>query len=356
MISPEKFTLDLSNTTVNGLKINGNAQTSMGGLLGYDWNNIAVTFRNVTIEGNSSLASKGSANFGGLVYKATGYWDVGVDAQNHPGINIQSTTFTGNSTKSTDGLLVGVGRNIKDYNYTGVSALYLEIKKDAYKIENTVTVNEKTNTKFDELVGVSLSGDENRQGIVSLATLDAPKVNTKDTSTTYQNVTKNGSNNWEPNENTRYYYNLDTIRTSNASKSENIANEGQLLCWSVGRYAADNIKLYFGSYEGNVKLTENRTYNMTGYSYYPVSVDSEESLTFDGNGATIQFDNEGFDTKEGTKSTTVMKTNENSQHKLMQFGLFRDFAASDPTKVATYILSIKNLKLTGSVGNIKESF
>lgn len=356
LISPESFTLDLSNTTVNGLKINGNAKTSMGGLLGYDWNNIAVTFRNVTIEGNSSLDSKGSANFGGLVYKATGYWDVDVDAQNHPGINIQSTTFTGNSTKSTDGLLVGVGRNIKAYNYTGVSALYLEIKKDAYKIENTVTVKENENTKFDELVGASLSGDGNRQGIVSLATSDAPKVNTKDTSTTYQNVTKKGSINWEANENTRYYYNLDIIRTNNPSNKESIANEEQLLCWSVRRYAADNIKSYFGSYEENVKLTENINYNMTGYSYYPVSVDSEESLTFDGNGATIQFDNEGFDTKEGAKSTTIMKTNNNSQHKLMQFGLFRDFAASTPTKVATYILSIKNLKLTGSIGNIKESF
>lgn len=358
IVSPETFTLDLSDTTIDGLSMTGNASTSMGGFLGYDWNNVAVTLKNVVVKNSSSLNSSGTANFGGLVYKATGYWNVEKN-ENKPGIDIQSAKFNGNSENkdNVDGLLVYSGRHSQE------SALYLEIKQGAYQIGQGVTVTEKNNTKFDELVGTSLSGNTNGQGVVSLATTDAskdnPKFNQNNTCTTYRNVTKNGNQNWKANGNTRYYYNLDLIREPKPSYAENagtIADEKQLLTWSVSRYAADNIKEYFGAYNGKgeecVQLKENKTYDLTGYSYYPVSVGSEETLTFDGNGATIQFDNEGFDKKEEKKENpaTVMKSGESSQHALMHFGLFRNYIASDPKEIKTYTLTVKNMTLTGSVG------
>ena len=360
IVSPETFTLDLSDTTIDGLSMTGNASTSMGGFLGYDWNNVAVTLKNVVVKNSSSLNSEGTANFGGLVYKATGYWNV-EKKENNPGIDIQSATFKGNSENkdNVDGLLVYSGRHSQE------SALYLEIKQGAYQIGADVTVTEKTNTKFDELVGASLSGNTNGQGVVSLATTDAsennPQFNQNDKCTTYRNVTKNGTGdqNWKANGNTRYYYNLDLIRKHKPSYTKNartIADEKQLLTWSVSRYAADNIKGYFGAYNGkgeeSVQLETNKTYDLTGYSYYPVSVGSEETLTFDGNGATIQFDNEGFDKKEATKENpaTVMKSVESSQHALMHFGLFRNYIASNPKEIKTYTLTVKNMTLTGSVG------
>ena len=359
IVSPETFTLDLSDTTIDGLSMAGNASTSMGGFLGYDWNNVAVTLKNVVVK-NSSLNSSGTANFGGLVYKATGYWNVEKKA-NNPGIDIQSATFNGNSENkdNVDGLLVYSGRHSQE------SALYLEIKQGAYQIGQGVTVTEKTNIKFDELVGASLSGNTNGQGVVSLATTDAsednPKFNQNNICTTYRNVTKNGTGdqNWKANGNTRYYYNLDLIREHKPSDTENagtIVDEEQLLTWSVSRYAADNIKGYFGAYNGkeeeSVQLKNEKIYDLTGYSYYPVSVGSEETLTFDGNGATIQFDNEGFDKKEATKENlaTVMKSGASSQHALMHFGLFRNYIASDPKEIKTYTLTVKNMTLTGSVG------
>lgn len=356
IVSPKSFTLDLSDTTIDGLSMAGNAGTSMGGFLGYDWNNVAVTLKNVVVK-NSSLNSSGTANFGGLVYEATGYWNV-EKKENNPGIDIQSATFNGNSENkdNVDGLLVYSGRHSQE------SALYLEIKQGAYRIGADVTVTEKTNTKFDELVGTSLSGNTNGQGVVSLATTDAskdnPKFNQNNTCTTYRNVTKNGTGNWEANGNTRYYYNLDLIKERKPSYKENtgIEDEKQLLTWSVSRYAADNIKGYFGAYNGkgeeSVQLEKGKKYDLTGYSYYPVSVGSEETLTFDGNGATIQFDNEGFDKKEETKENpaTVMKSGESSQHALMHFGLFRNYIASNPKEIKTYTLTVNNMTLTGSVG------
>lgn len=360
IISPENFTLDVSNTTVSGLEMTSSATVSMGGLLGYEWNNVAVTWKNVVVKDSkdeTSLTSNGTANFGGLVYQATGYWNVETDNKK-PGINIQAAAFTGNA-KTPDGLLVYSGRQSEN------SALYLEIKKGAYQIGNGVTITENNCKKFDELVGVSMSGSSNGQGVVSLATSDASdsnhRFNQNDTCTTYKNVTKNKNTTvWDSNENTRYYYNLDLIRNNKPSYSGTIgtiADEEQLLTWSVRRYAASNIKGYFDAYDSleneSVQLM-NKTYDLTGYSYYPVSVGSEENLTFDGNGATIKFDNESIDTKEETKknTTTVMKTNTASQHRLMHFGLFLDFKASAPTEIRTYTLTVQNMKLTGNVGGI----
>ncbi len=347
-VSPKEFKLDITGTKIKGLNIKSGAKSNMGGFLGYQWDNTAVTFSNVGVSG-SSLASNGDANWGGLVYKATGYWKVCNSSETDSyGIKIQNTNFEGNASSGNkpDGLLVYTGC------HSASSALYLEIQKNAYVLDNTVTVNEKNKLKFDELVGMSFDGTANGQAVISIATSDAEEGNhrfNQNNCTTYHNVTKNNNSNWQPNDNTRYYYNLDIIRTATSKVIEE-----ELLLWSVRRYAADNIKSYFETDNRgeSITLEKDANYDMTGYSFYPVSV-GDENLSFNGNGATIKFANKEFDDIEQTKegATTVMKTSENSQHSLMQFGLFRNFAASSNKELKTYQLEISNIVLTGTIGS-----
>lgn len=347
-VSPKKFKLDVTGTQIVGLKIESVAKNSMGGFLGYQWDNTAVILSNVGVSG-SSLESKGDANWGGLVYKATGYWKVcNSNETDSYGIKIQNTTFNGNASSGNkpDGLLVYTGHHSES------SALYLEIQKNAYVLDNTVTVTENNKLKFDELVGMSFDGTANGQSVISIATSDAEEGNhrfNQNNCTTYHNVTKNNNSNWQPNDNTRYYYNLDIIRTATSK-----VREEELLLWSVRRYAADNIKSYFETDNGgeSITLEKEADYDMTGYSFYPVSV-GDENLSFNGNGATIKFANKEFDNLEQTKdgSTTVMKTSGTSQHSLMQFGLFRNFVASSNNESKTYQLEISNIVLTGTIGS-----
>ena len=352
--SPESMKLDISSTTIRGLSLTSSASSDMGGFLGYEWQNVAVTLQNITIKADdasqkkASLTSRGTAHFGGMVYKATGYWTVSEDSGGNKGIDIRSAAFTGNNTSGADGMLVYLGRHSAD------SALYLEIQKNAYQIGEGVTVTE-AGSSFDELVGKSFDGTGNGQGVVSYATSDASddkdyKFNTTGC-TTYANVTKKGSSDWTVNSNTRYYYNLDGLRKQNQNVSGNPDNAQQLVLWSVGRYAAANIKQYFCANADTVTLKQGGSYDMGGYSFYPTSVEQTETLTFDGNGATITFDNSAFNTAEDTKSSTKMKTDAASQHSMLHYGLFRDYKASGATAMKTYTLTVKNLTLTGNIGH-----
>ena len=79
----------------------------------------------VTISGAALTAN---AQFGGLVYQATGYWDA--TAANSIIFEKENgaTTFTGKSTKSTpSGLLVGTGLIKVTQSENVESALYLEV-------------------------------------------------------------------------------------------------------------------------------------------------------------------------------------------------------------------------------------
>lgn len=347
-VSPESMILDISSTTIRGLSLTSSASSDMGGFLGYEWQNVAVILQNMKIENHASLTSRGTAHFGGMVYKATGYWTVSEDSGGNKGIDIRSAAFTGNNTSGADGMLVYLGRHSAD------SALYLEIQKNAYQIGEGVTVTE-AGSSFDELVGKSFDGTGNGQGVVSYATSDASadkdyKFNTTGC-TTYANVTKKGSSDWTANSNTRYYYNLDGLRKQNQNVGGNPDNAQQLVLWSVGRYAAANIKQYFCANADTVTLKQGGSYDMGGYSFYPTSVEQTETLTFDGNDATITFDNSAFNTAEDTKSSTKMKTDAASQHSMLHYGLFRDYKASGATAMKTYTLTVKNLTLTGNIGH-----
>ena len=68
-------TIEVSKLSVNGETVTTSSATTTSGLLGYQWKNTNVEFAantGVTISG--STLNAGTAQFGGLVYQATGYW------------------------------------------------------------------------------------------------------------------------------------------------------------------------------------------------------------------------------------------------------------------------------------------
>ena len=180
-------TIKISNLQVNEEKINTNgADKTSGGLLGYQWKNTNVVFAasvdnttasesGVTIFGATLNAN---AQFGGLVYQATGYWNATAANSIIFEKKESTTTFTGKSTQDTpSGLLVGTGLIKVAQSENVESALYLEAgtwgeaADAAYKINSgAVTLNIDDSAYFDELVGITKFNDAgNSNAVVSLA-------------------------------------------------------------------------------------------------------------------------------------------------------------------------------------------
>ena len=184
------------------------ANNTSGGLLGYQWKNTNVVFAasvdnttasesGVTISGATLHAN---AQFGGLVYQATGYWNA--TAANSIVFEKENgtTTFTGKSKQdATSGLLVGTGliKVTQSGKEVVESALYLEAgtwgdaSDAAYKIgNNAVTLNIGNSEYFDELVGITKYNDAgNSNAVVSLAVRDgngtAERIDTENAENTY---------------------------------------------------------------------------------------------------------------------------------------------------------------------------
>lgn len=151
---PAVSTIHILNLKVNGETITAVDSSTSGGLLGYQWKNTNVTFaasadntasaNGVTISG-VTLNTK--AQFGGLVYQATGHWNATAKDSIvfSKGTDNKANTFTGISTKDTpSGLLVGIGliKVTQSGNEVVESALYLEAgtwgnaSDAAYKIDS----------------------------------------------------------------------------------------------------------------------------------------------------------------------------------------------------------------------------
>ena len=180
--------IKVSKLSVNGETVTTSSATTSGGLLGYQWKNTNVEFAanaGVTISG-STLNAGTAAQFGGLVYQATGYWNA--TAKDSivftTGTDNEANTFTGKSEKDTpSGLLVGNGlltETNTDQTRT-TTALYLEVgtwgsaADSAYKInEGAVALNISNSEYFDELAGITRFDDAgNSNAVVSLAVRDS---------------------------------------------------------------------------------------------------------------------------------------------------------------------------------------
>ena len=340
-------TIKISELSVNGEKVTtSSAETTSGGLLGYQWKNTNVEFAakaanaGVTISGSTLNAEK--AQFGGLVYQATGYWNA--TAKDSivftTGTDNKANTFTGKSEKDTpSGLLVGNGlltETNTDQTRT-TSALYLEVgtwgsaADSAYKINNgAVALNIGNSEYFDELAGITRFDDAgNSNAVVSLAVRDssgnAALIDKGSTTNTYTGQI--GKENYK-NTKTRYYYNLDSYRKDKYTTDlKNITSESELVLWSAAQYAAENIRtcfrkeiistpdhLFVTSISGNL--------NLDGYSYYPVTpltpvhIGSESNTGSDTN---LTF---AYDAMNTIEETNKSFSDAEHQHYLMQHGLF----------------------------------
>lgn len=363
----------LKNITVGGLSLSasktGSGDTSkstraIGGLLGYEWRNVNVDFDNVVAAAADSThntitlsnVDSGYGDIGGLVYCGTGYWTV-KDAND---IQLKDLQISSGGKKSL-GLLVNKAwytTNNNDYKGSTSSALYLELQnKDAYKITKTGVTGISGFSVFDEIVAYSAyyndngsgtrlyapTGDtenlyvlQNKAAVISIKTA-APNGlymdksgNTPSNSYTAQTAEGNTANPY-----TRYYYNLDVVRNSNNDDDENDAPK--LMRWGLARYAHESISEYFN--DTMVNSIANGTYDMQGYSWYPVDVDS--SVTVNG---TFKLYNKEFEISETKASTaptdhTFNRTSlDKTQHYLLQNGLFRNVNAGKTLTVGTVLL------------------
>ena len=359
-------TINISNLQVKGEKVTTLAATTSGGLLGYQWKNTNVEFATAGSTGNAgagtSVAQSGvtisgstlnanTAQFGGLVYQASGYWNAtakdsivfataGGNASDAQQTGTNSNTFKGKSVQDTpSGLLVGTGliTETKETNTT-TTALYLEVgtwgnaSDAAYKINaGAVTLDISDLKYFDELVGITIFDNAgNNNAVVSLAVRDSngnAVCIDKDTNTnTYTGQL--GNKNYK-NGKTRYYYNLDSYRKGKyRTDLKTINTVKDLVLWSAAQYAAENIRTCFRkeitSTPENPFITSiSGELNLDGYSYYPVTpltivhIGSEYENNTE-NKTTLTFSYYTMNTIEGTNKQF---SDSDHQHYLMQHGL-----------------------------------
>ena len=357
-------TISIANLKVNGEKVRAeNANVTSGGLLGYQWQNTNVVFASadstgsstgVTISGASLTSS--NAQFGGLVYQATGYWNASAKGSIvfSAGTDHQATAFNGKSEEAVpSGLLVGTGlirKTVKENNTEKEvvdSALYLEVgtwgsaSDAAYQIDsNAVTLNISNSEYFDELVGITKDSDfGNTNAVVSLAVRDsngdAVRIDTN-TITTYKGQIQNYKNGQ-----TRYYYNLDSYRKKNSDLNlDSVSTAENLVLWSAAQYAAPNIRGCFRKGD-RTDVTISGNINLTGYSYYPVTPIGAVNLGTGTADTGLTFDYERLET---TETQNKQPSDSDHQHYLMHYGLFYH---------ASHNIAVKKTSFSGTVG--KES-
>lgn len=364
-------TINIANLQVNGENISAKTATATsGGLLGYQWQNTNVVFApadsNENSTGNSSKSSTGvtisgssltssNAQFGGLVYQATGYWNAAAkDSIVFSTSYNKATNLTGKSAKDVpSGLLVGTGlikETVKENNTEKEvvkSALYLEVgtwgsaSDAAYQIvSNAVTLNISNSAYFDELVGITKFNDAgNSNAVVSLAVRDdngnAAKIDTENLNTYIGQI----NNENYKNDKTRYYYNLDSYRKNNKTLNvDSVSTPENLVLWSVAQYVAPNIRGCFRKGE-NTDVIITDEIDLTGYSYYPVTPIGAVNLgNNQGKTTSLNFDYEGMNEKENENKKL---SDSDHQHYLMQHGLFYN---------AYRNIAVKNTSFSGTVG------
>ena len=361
-------TINISNLQVNGEKVTTSAATTSGGLLGYLWKNTNVVFATAGSTGNAdagtSAAQSGvtisastlnanTAQFGGLVYQATGYWNAtakdsivfataGENTSDAQGTDTKNT-FTGKSDQDTpSGLLVGTGliTETKENNKI-TTALYLEVgtwgsaSDAAYKInDGAVTLGISAPKYFDELVGITIFDNAgNNNAVVSLAVRDssgeAAHIDKGDEGTKTNTYTGQLDGVNYKNGKTRYYYNLDSYRKDKYTTDLKTINTAKdLVLWSAAQYAAENIRTCF---RREITSTPEKPFitrisgnlNLDGYSYYPVT-----PLTIVHIGSEYENDTKNktaltfaYDTMNTIEGTNKQFSDSDHQHYLMQHGL-----------------------------------
>lgn len=340
-----KHEIKLNNVKVSNFSITDSSDNNgTGGLLGGSWNNVNVTIgdnsshsNGVTVDGSKiTVENSASKTIGGLVTSSYGYWQVNSLKYTSSGIT--------NSSSSVVGLIVGKGYedrtlpNTTETNNTEINnavepkRLYLEITDpSAYDCAGMTYTG--TAGTYDEIVGRTMKGDDigaSGEGFVSIRT-SGNKLN-MDSSNSNEYKPKTDLGKTQPNQYTRYYYDLDYLR----AKASQTGGEKATL-WSAYTYAAKNIRDdYFSKY--STFPTEETVIDLTGLSYYPVDV----SNTIARNRVTFKLYNKEIQNAHGTKYSTRAY----SQHYLMQCGLFRN---------VTKNITLTNCTISGTAAAYRNS-
>lgn len=331
-------TMTINGLTVDGLKITTGSNSASGGLLGYEWPNTTATITGVSVK-NSTLNAGSNARFGGLVYTGSGYWRVEKGTAAEPyGIHfVSGNAFTGKSEQNApSGLIVAKGEK------NGNTALYLEIREDAYKAEGTA-VNIGSSQYFDEIVGSNQSANNN--GIVSIA-LPGHALIDRTGCNTYQSQLGGA---WV-NGKTRYYYNLDAYRDALGKDAETgvigespdlgtVDTAPKLMLWNAYHDSENGLRKYFSAQTGGFVIS--KEIDLGGYSFYPTPFINDTTIQ----NASITFD---YDTMNGFETGANNKPlgQSNSQHYQMHTGIFNGGKATDKDQN----LNVDGLKLSGTVG------
>ena len=334
-----KTTLNITNMTVNGVEIKSDTAVTAGGFLGYKWDNATVTLGDSTNPGvtvkNSSLNYTNKTTFGGMVNTGAGYWKV-----NNNGIVYDSgVSFTGGTNNTTPTSFI-VSNGVP----AETTALYLEILPGGYVIKDKAIALSgglsSATANVDEICGKSIRNNAgNNNAVISIATDEKHTgIDLSSACNTYKNKILDKT---VVNKNTRYYYNLDAIRTEDTPRAK-------LMRTSLFYYRSTNIRNYFNdngakgifSTDDPIKNSENdKEINLTGYSYYPVSMSVPIS------NATITFDNKGICTAEDKANNKCPTDTNINQHYLMHCGVYYNVAGG---------LNVNQLTLKGTVGRTSD--
>ena len=361
-------TLTLNGVTADGLTVKGTIsekKSSSGGLLGYSWFNTDVVMTDVDISNNSTVEITNNAancgNMAGLVYQATGKWTV-------TDLDINSMNVKSAARVYSFGMLVNTGwygLNGSTNDASDSSVLYLLLPStgcytasttsgDTFTSHVTFTGSFTAPEVYDELVAYSayyrtddsgarigyVSGDpsdlyvlRNRQGVVSIHTDAANGLKMDGTSSSQSYAVQTSFGN-SANPYTRYYYNLDAMTGTSGAPA--------LMNWGLYRYAHRSIREYFTLGTGFTETTiPTGDYDMTGYSWYPVDVDS--SVTVAGN---FTFANALFEGSE------TVKYNSNTSQEFYRTSLYR---SASPYTTQHFLLHeglFRNVTTTLSVGAV----
>lgn len=388
----------LTDITVNGQTITGTGMkgstvnsvtvpASCGGLLGYEWNNASVTFgeknanpsNGLTVTGNSAVTVDGTTETAGLVYAATGYWQVN-------DIKLQNLSVTSGSGDL--GLLIcrGWRKDIPANSSTPTKPYLLYVEEtnhSAYAItEGGVTVTNQGGN-FDEWVVYTCESKEtimnNGNSVISIATSTSATASENkveglrigvdpsgDNCTSYQNRTDYGKT-AQANPNARYYYDLDVIREKATTTNSKLDTPGELVLWAAWRYAEEKT-VTNGTYNGKSNIQDylkkgdsekselngnNAAIDLTGYAYYPVTVDGSNLTVTDIN---VKFANQVIEEAEAQTTasldslirTTIGTTESHTQHYLMHCGLLLNYQNS--TASADVTMSVSSVTFQGTIG------
>lgn len=322
--------VNINNLAISSCAVGNAASSTGGGFLGYSWLNTTTTIDGLTANEtiNNTAATKTAGNVGVLLYSSTGKMIV-----NSLAINGLTMSSGGGSSL---GMIVNrafVGET-KDGKTTYSGGLYLDVLNSGYSL--TCTAPSSATGVFDEIAAYSaMNASEVIKGGAGVISINMnggrhdPDANPADTYTetkvtvtgTYQNRLKIGNNCANPN--SRYYYNVDNMSSSDAGQN--------LLLWSLNKYAYSGIKDEFVT---TFNTTLSGTADMTGLSFYPLaSANGNYSI---GN-LTLTFDYSGIYSTAETVSngdSYIRDPAVANQHYLMHSGLFIDQPSGNSLTVA----------------------